>query len=232
MRKHEELRLALLAEIRALPEHAPLPTERDIAAVHRVSRNTVRLALDALETSGDVYRIQGAGTFVASRVVSKSATLTSFSQDMEARGLRPGSRLLAADTVTADERLAEQLGLVVEDPVVRVSRLRLADDAPMCLENVHLPAILVPGLVQCDLSGSLYRLLLDEYGLEVHRAEQSVTAVELDQTRAMLLGVPQHAAALEVERVGLDQRDRPVEMTTTTYRADRYEVRFTVRRRR
>jgi len=230
--KHEELRLALLTEIRALPEHSPLPTERDIAADHQVSRNTVRLALDTLETSGDVYRIQGAGTFVASRVVSKSATLTSFSEDMLARGLRPGSRLLAADTVTAGDRLARHLGLIVDEPVVRISRLRLADEAPMCLENVHLPAALVPGLTERDLSGSLYRLLHEEYGLEVHRAEQSVTAVALDQTRALLLGTPQNAAALEVERVGLDQRDRPIEMTTTTYRADRYEVRFTVRRKR
>ena len=63
----------------------------------------------------------------------------------------------------------------------------------------------------------------------LHRASAPLGTVT-DETRALLLGVPVGGAGLHVERVGLDQRDRPVEATTTTYRADRYEVRFTVRR--
>lgn len=230
MHKHQELRRALLEQIARMPEHAPLPTERQIAAQHGVSRNTVRLALDALEAEGRVYRVQGAGTFVANQVVSKSLALTSFSEDMLARGMRPTSRVLAADVIPAGERLGASLRLAPTDEVVRISRLRLADDAPMCLENVHLPASRVPGLLEADLSGSLYRLLSERYQVEIHRAEQVVRAVDLDETRALLLGVPVGGAGLHVERVGLDQRDRPVEATTTTYRADRYEVRFTVRR--
>lgn len=230
MRKHQELRQTLLSEITRMPEHAPLPTEREIAARHGVSRTTVRLALDALEAEGRVYRIQGAGTFVANQVVSKSLALTSFSEDMATRGMRPSSRLLAADVIPAGEKLGAALRLSPSDEVVRVSRLRLADGTPMCLENVHLPAARVPGLLDADLSGSLYRLLSERYQVEIHRAEQVVRAVDLDETRALLLGVPVGGSGLHVERVGLDQRDRPIEATTTTYRADRYEVRFTVRR--
>lgn len=213
-----------------MPAHAPLPTEREIAARYTVSRNTVRQALNDLESVGYVYRIQGAGTFVANRVVSKSMALTSFSDDMRERGLHPSSRMLATDVTRAGTTLAESLGLSPDDDLVRVSRLRLADDAPMCLESVHLPAARVPGLLEHDLSESLYALISERYGLEIHRAEQIVRAVDLDETQAVLLGVPVGSSGLRVDRVGLDQRDRPVEATTTTYRADRYEVRFTVRR--
>lgn len=230
MRKHEELRRELAAELLGMPEHTPLPTERDLATRYGVSRNTVRLALDALESQGRVYRVQGAGTFVSSQIVSKSPALTSFSEDMASRGLRPGSRLLAADVIPATARVATSLALDGGADVIRISRLRTADDRPMCLENVHLPAAVFPGLTDHDLTGSLYELLRGEYRLELHRAEQAVRAVDLDETRAALLGVVPGSSGLEVERVGLDQRDRPVEATTTTYRADRYEVRFTVRR--
>ncbi len=210
--------------------HAVLPTEREIAARYEVSRNTVRQALDALVAGGTVYRVQGAGTFVASQIVSKSLALTSFTEDMLARGLQPSSRVLAEQVVRAGVTVADQLGVDPETDVVRLSRLRLADDSPMCLENVYLPADRVSGLLDHDLDGSLYDILREHYRLEISRAEQSVRSVQLDGTEAALLGVPVGSSGLRVTRIGLDQRDRQVEATTTTYRADRYEVRFTVRR--
>lgn len=228
--KHEELRRALLAEIADMPAHAPLPTERDISARHGVSRNTVRQALNALESLGNVYRVQGAGTFVASQVISKSLTLTSFTEDMHARELRPESQLLNADRVPAGARVAERLGLAPQDEVFRIARLRLADGAPMCLEHVHLPAARVPGLTDEDLTDSLYALLADRYRLDVRAAEQTVRAVDLEETESALLRVAPGSAGLRVHRIGLDRRDSPVEATTTTYRADRYDIRFTVRR--
>ncbi|UNT00555.1 GntR family transcriptional regulator [Streptomyces tubbatahanensis] len=228
--KYEELRMTLLAEMAGSPPHTPLPTEREISARHGVSRNTVRQALDALEAAGAVYRVQGAGTFVAPAVVSKSLALTSFSEDMRDRDLEPASRLLAAGTVRAGRQVAGLLEIDPEAEVVRVSRLRLADGAPMCLETVHLPAERVPGLTQEDLSGSLYELLSVRHGLEIGSAEQIVRAVDLAETESALLGVPVGSSGLRVQRVGLDRRESPVEATTTLYRADRYDIRFTVRR--
>nr|WP_274598879.1 GntR family transcriptional regulator [Streptomyces albus] len=226
------MRRELLAGMAGSAPHTPLPTEREISARHGVSRNTVRQALNALEAAGTVYRVQGAGTFVAPPVVSKSLALTSFSEDMRERDLEPASRLLAARTVRAGRRIAERLGVEPDADVVRVSRLRLADGSPMCLENVHLPAELVPRLTEEDLSGSLYELLGERYGVRIRSAEQIVRAVDLDETESALLGVPVGSSGLRVERVGLDRRDTPVEATTTLYRADRYDIRFTVRRTR
>lgn len=228
--KHEELRQSLLDEMAGMAAHAALPTEREISSRYEVSRNTVRQALDALEAAGSVYRVQGAGTFVANQVVSKSLALTSFSEDMLDRGLQPGSRLLAVDVTRAGIALADSLAVEPDEEVVRVSRLRLADGFPMCLETVQLAASNVPGLAELELSGSLYALLRERYQLEIHRAEQVVRATDLDETEAALLGVPVGASGLRVERIGLDPRDRPLEATTTTYRADRYDIRFTVRR--
>lgn len=228
--KHERVRRALLSDIRKRAPHAMLPTERELAAQYRVSRATVRQALDWLRDGGVVYRVQGAGTFVAGPTISKTLSLTSFSEDMTDRGLAPSSRLLAADEVPAGPGVGEDLGIDPEEHVVRLARVRLADGEPICLETVHLPSVNVPGMLTHDLTGSLYELLDGKYQLHIVRAEQVVRAIVLDHSEAALLGTPAGSPALRVRRIGLDDRDRPLECTTTVYRGDRYDMRFAVRR--
>lgn len=230
LRKHELVRRALLADIRKRQPHALLPTERDLATAYGVSRATVQKALDRLEDDGIVYRVQGAGTFVAGPMISKTLSLTSFTEDMIARGLRPSSRVLAADEVAAGDIVAGELRIDPDEPVVRLARVRLADDIPICLETAHLPAAKVPGLLGHNMSGSMYEVLQARYHLKVIRAEQVVRVSVLGHGEAILLGTPVGSPALHVHRIGLDERDRPLECTTSVYRGDRYDLRFTVRR--
>ena len=228
--KHEWLRERLLQDIAGLHPRSPLPTERELAITYEVSRATVRQALAALEQSGTVYRVQGAGTFVAGPHVSKSLSLTSFSEDMRMRGLRPSSLVLAADEVPADAAIAGALQIRVAAPVVRLVRVRLADESPMCLETAYLPAARVPGLLANDLGDSLYELLESHYDLRLGRANQKLEAVTVVETDAGLLAVPPGAPAFRVTRVSFDERDQPVERTTSLYRADRYDIQFAIRR--
>lgn len=228
--KHEVLGRRLRADVAELSPHAALPTERELAARHDVSRATVRQALSALEEAGVVYRVQGAGTFVADASVSKSLSLTSFSEDMRARGFTPGSKVLVADEIPAGAVIAEDLQIAANDAVVRLVRLRLANGAPMCLETVYLTGSRVPRLLDAHQDESLYARLQRDYDIRLARAEQVVTAVTLDEANAALLGVSPGSPALSVRRIGLDQRDRPVERTTSLYRADHYDIAFTVRR--
>jgi GntR family transcriptional regulator len=228
--KHEWLRERLLQDMTGLHPRSPLPTERELASRYEVSRATVRQALNALEQSGTVYRVQGAGTFVAGPHVSKSLSLTSFSEDMRMRGLRPSSHLLAADEVPADAVVAEDLQIPAAASVVRLVRVRLADDSPMCLETAYLPAARVPGLLESGLGTSLYDLLERRYGLRLCRADQRLDAVTVTGADAGLLAVPPGAPALRVHRVSFDERDQSVERTTSLYRADRYDMQFAIRR--
>ena len=72
-----------------------------------VSRITVRKAIDELVDDGLLVRKQGSGTYVSNRVEKNFAKLTSFSEDMRARGRAPRSIWLnrAAGTVTPEESL-------------------------------------------------------------------------------------------------------------------------------
>src|SRR4249920_3813764 len=120
------LRLAI--ENHVLGPDDALPAERQIAIDLAVSRITVRKAIDGLVEEGLLVRRQGSGNFVASRIEKNFSKLTSFSEDMRARGRTPRSEWLkrSQGSVSPEEALA--LRLSPGAPVYRFHRLRFADD--------------------------------------------------------------------------------------------------------
>jgi GntR family transcriptional regulator len=232
MPKYEVLRTALQQTASQLPAHSALPSERDLMASFDVSRMTVREALGRLVDEGIVYRVHGAGTFVADRdKITKSLTLTSFSEDIRSRQLEPGSRSERFERVEADAKTAGILRISPGAPVVHLERVRTADGSPMCLENVWLPADLFPPEFDLAAHPSLYGYL-DGIGRSPESASQTIQATVLSSSEAALLEVAPQSPALAVSRIAVDAQERPIEIANSLYRADRYDFRLTVQRTR
>ena len=210
---------------------ARLPSERQLAERFGVARMTARGAVDALLNRGLIQRVHGQGTFVAQPRFVQSDALTSFSEDMLRRGLRPGAVVLARGVVAAGTDVAAHLEVAHGAPVVRFERLRTADDEPMALERAHLPLARFPGLDTVDLTdASLYDTLRRAWGVAVHDAEQRVHPVLLDAPDAARLDVAAGAPALAFHRVTRDADGQVIEYVVSVYRGDRYEVRTHLRR--
>src|SRR6185312_6104946 len=152
--KGEQLRAILEDLIDALAPGDPLPSERELAERYDVARMTVRAEITALAAEGRVERVQGRGTFVAEARVAQAAALSSFTEDMRARGLKPGSEVLGQGVEPADDLVARRLGLDPGTDVVRVRRVRSADGEPMALEEAFLPADRFGALAGEDLRGA------------------------------------------------------------------------------
>lgn len=217
-RLEERLRHAI--ESGAVKPEQALPSERDLAEDFAVSRITIRKALEGLVGSGLLVRRQGAGTFVAGRVEKSFSKLTSFSEDMAARGRTSRSEWIsrAEGAVTPDESL--MLGLSPGTAVYRFHRIRFADDFAMALEYSTIPAFALPS--PAVVRGSLYEAL-NAAGNRPVRALQRLRAVLFDAGQAQLLGVERGAPGLLIERRGFLDDGRAVEMTQSWYRGDAYD---------
>ena len=207
-------------ETRVLGPDDALPPERDLATDFNVSRITVRKAIDGLVSEGLLVRRQGSGTFVRARVEKNFSKLTSFSEDMRARGRNPHSVWLrkSAGTVTPEEALT--LRASPGTPVYRFHRIRFADDMPMSLEYATILASCLPSLDAVE--SSLYTAL-EHAGNRPVRALQRLRAVLFTAEQAKLLQAHEKDPGLLVERLGFLSDGRTAEFTQSYYRGDIYD---------
>jgi GntR family transcriptional regulator len=230
--KGEQLRSILEDLIGALKPGDPLPSERELAERFDVARMTVRAEITRLAAEGLVERVQGRGTFVAEPRVAQAAALSSFTEDMRARGLTAGSRVLGQESVPADALVARGLEVDPGTPVVRVRRVRTADGDPMALEEAFLPAERFADMLEEDLEGaSLFEVLETRFGARFPTADQRVVAVEIVGEDANLLHVAPGRAGLKFHTILLDEDERPLAYAWSLFRGDRYEIRLLQERR-
>lgn len=229
--KHKFVRQHLEAEIgRGLKPHDKLPTERELAETFSVNRVTIRHALGELEKDGVIYRVQGSGTFVSDTRISKAFEFTSFSEDMQARGMVPGSSSVTLSVAPAGMQVGYALGLSPSTPVVHVRRVRTADGAPLCLEDSYLPHALVPGLEDGLQQDSLYEDLAHRFAIQVERADQTIHSTVLTEPEAVQLLVPAFSPAFLVQRTSFDVTGKAVEFAESRYRGDRYSYSVSITR--
>lgn len=210
-----------------LRDGEPLPPERMLAEILDVSRTTVRRALDELVRRGLVTTRHGSGNFVASRFEQPLARLSSFTEDMAARGRESSFRWLERGRGRPSPEETVALNLGPGDDVSRFVRLRFADGEPMCIERASIPARYLPDPDRVE--SSLYAALR-ALGVEPVRALQHLRAAAAGPADAALLAILAGHPVMATVRHGFLADDRPVELTRSLYRADRYDFVAEMRR--
>lgn len=204
-----------------------LPSERELAQLHKISRMTARQALQSLTIDGFIATRTGKGTYVReSRIKQELRSLTSFTQDMHQRGLKPGSRVIACGVIQANDEVTAYLRLPPESSVGVLSRLRLANDEPIAWEVCHLNLAYCPGILECfDFSiHSLYAVLRDTYDVHLVEARQAIAARMPSPKEREMLALPQRTPVLALDRVTMNHQHQPIEYVNSVYRGDRYQL--------
>ncbi|VVM04354.1 HTH-type transcriptional repressor YvoA [Methylacidimicrobium cyclopophantes] len=228
--RHEEVTLWLREQIesRCYVQGDRLPSEKALQQRFRVSRITVRRALQTLEADGLVYRRQGVGSFAANpRLRQGLVRLTDFSEDMAQAGLEPSSRILFQGEEVLGRQIASCLGLEEGVPCVRLDRLRLGDGEPIAFDQTWLPYEYGKLLEGRDLiRDTIYRILGADCGIAILRGHYRIEAVEAEPEVAEVLGVERRKPLLLISRLSYTSQNKAVYFQKRYYRSDRvvYEV--------
>jgi GntR family transcriptional regulator len=223
--KQELARDVLLDLVDDLGVGSAIPPERRLAADLGISRPTLRAAIEELVREGLLLRRHGSGTYVAEPKIALPLTMTSFSDDMRQRGMRPDSRVLSFEDEAAGAKLGARLKISPVDRTWAIRRLRLADDETMAIEFLHVPQKIAPTLTRRDLEGhSFYDLLAQRYGITVAAGTQTIEPTVTSGEEAEVLGVPVHAPAFLFERTSTSDTGEVVEFVRSIYRGDRYRL--------
>ena len=219
---HKSLRLAVENAVTSgmLKPGAVLPGERVVAEALGISRVTVRAAIGALVEEGLLYRRHGSKTEVGSRVEKSLSTLTSFSEDMSARGLTPGCIWLSKQLSRPSPAEMMALGVSAETQIVRMKRIRTADGMPLALETSAVPVRFLPST---DLvKDSLYEAL-EKRGAMPQRAVQRMRSRLASTDDAVHLDCEPGSPLLVMERRCFLADGQIVEFTESRYQGDVYD---------
>lgn len=199
-------------------------SERELARIHGVSLMTARHALTVLEREGMVQRRRGAGTFVAPPKIHFNK-LMGFTELMAGRNLSANSKVLSFSQVENEQEVAARLALPEGSRLSKVERLRLGADEPFCLETCYLPAEEFAGLTRAALSrGSLFSILLRDYGIQLAYADEEVDATAADAITARLLKVPRGHPLLRIRQAIYSTKGKATLFAMGLYRSDRYNL--------
>ncbi len=207
-----------------------LPSEVEIGHAYKVGRQTVRQALARLVEEDQVERFAGRGTFVRKQLNHIQFFLDrSFSQQMREMDRVPHSRILNLQSGVVDSELIPALQPYQGTTCLKLERLRLGDDEPICHQTTTVLSEHCPGIEKYDFTfNSLYEILATRYHLTINRIDHMVRAVGANGYRAELLEVTEGSPLLFVSTTTYIEDNEVIEHSDSFYRADRYEYRTTL----
>jgi len=203
---------------------AKLPTEHELAAVHGVSRVTVRRALGELARERLIERRRSAGTRVIYRPVLAPmvADISGMLASLADMGRRTAVKLLSFDYVRAEGGVAQALGVASDQMLQRSVRVRSVDGEPFSYLTTFVPESISLTFTRQDLASRPLLDLLERAGVKVERARQRISAALATPDVATALDVRTGTPLIELTRVVYDRSGRGVEHLYALYRPDRY----------
>lgn len=207
-----------------------LPSERNLMDTYKVSRLTVRKAINRLAIQGLVVKKQGKGTFVqefnpehADHMVGP---LNSSSEVFLLKNYTVNTVVLESQKTVPAKEMCEKLHLLqgTDEKIYYLERVRYADNIPVAHIKCYLPYKLIKGIEKIDFTeATLYRTLEDYYRLELYEAYEVIEATKADEKSANLLELEVGAPVLLNQRTTYLKNGTVIEFEKVRYRSDIYK---------
>ena len=225
--KYHQIYLVLREQLQDGRFAQGLPGEVALAQQFGVARVTVRKALERLSAEGLIDRSPGRGTVPRPRGRSapeaRRAQLNGLLENIVSMGLRTKVSVISCAVIPAADAVAHALQVAPGSPVQKAVRARSTREGPLSLIITHVPEPLARSFGRRELAKKPILILLEESGVRIGRAVQTISARLADADVARHLAVPVGSALLDVTRLILDEQDRPVQWLHGLYRPDRYQ---------
>lgn len=207
-----------------LQENDRILTEREYCEKYKLSRSTVRQAISYLEKKGYIYKVQGCGTFVSSRVMKqKLLKFYSFTEEVQKQGKVPSSKILSFKKKSITDKLIGEFKNKKEDKIYELQRLRLANDEIVMYEKTYLLEKRMKGLSKEELlEKPLYDILQSKYNISFTKATERFSVLLADKTIANVLMILEGSPIIKLQRwtyVGMEI----IEYTVSFVRGDKFE---------
>ncbi len=228
-----QIKEMILEFIHSSSEGALIPTEMALCEHFEVSRQTVRQAISELASEGYLIRKKGKGTFVSGHQVKQDFLLMvdSFDDEMRRKGFTPTTKVLEFVLEKSDAKMSKTLGLKKGSDIVKLRRLRFANNEPFVLVLTYLPYNKMTNIMSVDFNKvSLYKVMEEDYQLKIEKASMVLESYTAMEYQAKHLGIKVGDPIQMIQRVTYLPDETPIEYSKAEYRGDRNKFTINLKR--
>ncbi|KEI92348.1 trehalose operon repressor [Clostridium botulinum] len=202
-----------------------LSSENEMMKEYNVSRDTIRKALNLLESNGYIQKVKGKGSFVLdiNKFDFPVSGLTSFKELSTRMGVESNTLVKELKLIKPDNFLMKQLNLSKNDDVWKVIRVREIDNKKIILDKDFFNKKYVPLLTKDICENSIYEYLENELGLKISFAKKEITVQQATQEDKSYLDFENYSIIVVVKNyIYLDDMSL-FQYTESRHRPDRFK---------
>ncbi|VWL85066.1 GntR family transcriptional regulator [Oceanivirga miroungae] len=201
---YDNLRKEILSE--KYKKGEKIQSERKLMEKYGVSRTTIRQALFYLQQDGYIYKIQGKGNFVSSKLINQNLNkFYSFSNEVNKAGKTPTSVLISYKMQDCDSRLSEIFGINEGSKLYNIKRLRLIDGSPAMLEETFIPEYRFKNFPVDDLNNiQMYEIFKEKYNVSFSSAQERFKPIKAETKE-------------DIKHLNIKKNDIVIEIVRKTY---------------
>ncbi|HPF16558.1 MAG TPA: GntR family transcriptional regulator [Thermotogota bacterium] len=205
-----------------------LSSEFEFCKQYKISRLTVRKALEELSREGLITRSRGRGTFVSQSKQEENLTqLQGFTDEVESQGQHTSSIVLENRLVEPPPEVVQCFAIADDTPVIFLKRLRLVDNSPMAIESAYFNTTLNPRLlklIQMDMeNNSVYHFFKHDLGIVLEYADEIIEVHKPVEGDREMLKIKSDDCAVLRRRYTYISENRCIEYVISLYRGDKYK---------
>ncbi|MFZ5944723.1 MAG: GntR family transcriptional regulator [Bacillota bacterium] len=208
-----------------------IPSERDLCKMYGLSRTTIRQAINKEVNEGNLYRIQGKGTFVAKpKIYQELFKMSSFKETILARGMKPKMMIYSSDFLIANLQTATLLNISPHEEILKIILVGYADEEPIALYKSYLPAglgqLTLKEAEKCEKNGeafSTFELYKNCCDVEPHITNQTFEAILPNDFSAKVLKICNNQPVFKVTSLVYTKENKPIEYKEAYYRGDKFK---------
>ncbi|WDV44536.1 GntR family transcriptional regulator [Clostridiaceae bacterium M8S5] len=201
-----------------------LPAELELTEILQLSRTTVRQAIIELVNEGHLYRVKGKGTFISQPKIEQEfvARIEPFRDQMLRKGYTSKTIILEKKILNASKDVAEALNIQEHDVVIKLKRLRFADDTPIVIVDTYLNGKYCHQIYDVyQKEHSLYDLLSTNRETKITHMKRAIEASVSGEYESKHLCIPKGFPLQIFNSIGLNHLGTPIEYSIAAYRGDR-----------
>lgn len=203
-----------------------IPSEPKLEEIYKVSRITIRKAIEQLEINKVLEKKQGRGTFVLKQKILYDANaIGSLTQRLSKQNHKLETKSIEFEIIEGEHYVKDLLKC---EKLLAIKRLRLLDGSPFALMVNYLDYEKVPKLEKKFNIESLYTFLKEEYQIVFFNAEETIEAKAPNKEESIQLKIKDNTPLLSLDRLSFDKNNKPLEYSNVMIKADMYKHKITL----